>query len=231
MGQSLFLAQMDNAAPVLGIIIGPIGFALGAFLGALSTRYHLSTRQNLLFLAIAATVVSVGTLYLAVFGYKETIKLVDAEIVGCEQVDKLLASQTRMWSEAPAVNRAIRERYRDARPNWQQEIPDMLRARPGAVLTIRIYQEAWVREQKWRWGGISQKVDNWKTTNETQQVFAHVADPGPNSVCEPFTVGERRYSALVYEPSYGTPPATLPAFLWLYVLQQVPSEYVRYIPK
>ena len=231
MGQSLLLAKMDNAAPVLGVIVGPIGLVVGAILGDLSTRYHLSRKQNLLSLVVAVVIVSVGTVYMAVGEFDPTIRLIDAEIVGCREVDKLLASQTQRWSEAPAVIRAIKERYKDARPNWLQEIPDMVRAEPGAVLTIRIYQEAWVREQKWRWGGISKKVDSWKHINETKQVFAPVADPAPNSVCEAFTIGERKFSSEAWETSNSTPPDKLSSFLWLSVFQQVPAEYVRYIPR
>ena len=220
MGQSLLLAEMGTAAPLIGIIIAPIGFVVGALLGGLSVLIHLNTKQNLLFLATAVMIGSIGTLYLTVSEYRETIRLVDAEIVACEPVDKLLASQTKMWSEVTRV-----------RPNWEQDIPSMVRAEPGAVLTLRIYQEAWVREQKWRWGGISKRVDNWKDVNETKQVFAHVADPISSSPCERFVISERKFSALVYEPSEPTPPEKLPAFLWLRVLQPVPPEYIRFIPK
>lgn len=225
MGQSLLLAEMDNAAPVIGLFTGPIGLFVGAFLGALSTRFQLSPRQNLLSLVISLIIGSVGTLYLTVSEFTPTIQLVDAEIVGCESVDKRLVSQTKMWSEVAA------RPHTNARPNWEQEIPDMLRAQPGVVLTMRIYQEAWVREQRWRWGGVSQRVDDWLSANETKQVFAAIAEPVSHLPCESFTIGERRFSALVWEKSNPTPPATLPAFLWLYVLQQVPPEYIRYIPK
>jgi len=225
-GQAILLAAQSDAAPLFGIVVsGPIGLFVGVLLGAWSTRLHLSNEQNLVFLLVAMIAVAVGTLYVAVSKYNETIQLVDAELVGCERVDRLLASQTEMWSEVaarPIVN---------ARPNWQQEIPDMLRAQPGVVLTMRIYQEAWVREQRWRWGGVSHRVDDLQSVNETKQVFAAIADPAPLSPCERFTIGERRFSALVWEKSNPTPPAKLPTFLGLRVLQQVPPEYIRYIPK
>ena len=220
MGQPLLLADPSNVAILWGFIIGPKCFVVGALLGGLSVLLHLNTKQNLHFLAIAAIIAAVVAVYLTVAGYRETIRLVDAEIVACEQVDRLLANQTKMWSKVVAV-----------RPNWVQEIPDMVRARPGAVLTMRIYQEAWVREQKWRWGGISKRVDNWKNINETKQVFAPITDPISTSSCERFVIGERRFSALTYEHSNPTPPEKLPAFLWLFVLQPVPPEYIRYLPK
>ncbi len=228
MGQSLLLAEMDNAAPVIGLFTGPIGLSVGIFLGVLSSRYHLSTKQNLFFLAIAVVAVSVGTLYLTVSEYRETIQLVDAEIVACEPVDKLLASQTKFWSEVAADQNKLNKRVR---PNWEQDIPGMVRAQPGAVLTVRIYQEAWVREQKWRWGEISKRVDNWKNVNETKQVFAHVADPAPHSVCERFVIGERKFASETWETSNPTPPIELSHFLWLPVFQPVPPEYTRFIPK
>lgn len=225
MGQSLLLAEMGTAAPLIGIIIAPIGFVVGALLGGLSVLIHLNTKQNLLFLATAVVVGSIGTLYLTVSEYRETIRLVDAEIVACEPVDKLLASQTKMWSESPAnLDKRLR-------PNWEQDIPGMVRAHPGVVLTIQLFQDAWVREQQWRWGGVSQRVDDWHSVNETEQVFAAITDPMPLSPCERFTIGERRFSALVWEKSNDSPPDTLSRFLWLGVLQRVPPEYIRYIPK
>ncbi len=226
-GAGLLLADMGSAAPLLGIIVvGPIAF-LGVMLGGLSALLRLSTRQNLVFLSIAVTTVTVGTLYLAVSEYKSTIWLVDAEIVNCEHVDQLLASKTKMWSEVVVRPTQIGS----ARPNWQREIPDMLRTQPGVVLMMRIYQAAWVREQQWRWGGISQRADDWQSVNETKQVFAPMADPVPRSPCERFVVGERRFFAVAWEKSNSTPPEKLSRFLWLGVIQQVPPEYVRYLPK
>lgn len=227
-GQPLLLADPSAVASVIGSIsLGLIGLFVGVLLGELSTRLHLSTRQNLLFLAIAVLAGTVGTLCLMVSKYRPDVWLVDAEIVGCERVDRLLASQTKMWSEV-----VVRpDNIRSARPNWEQEIPDMLRAQPGAVLTMRIYQEAWVREQRWSWGGISKRVDDWKSANEIKQVFAAVTGPMPRSPCERFTIGERRFSALVWEKSNLTPPEKLPKFMRLPVLQEVPPEYVRFLPK
>ena len=225
-GQALLLAAQSDAAPLFGIVVsGPIGLFVGVLLGAWSTRLQLTNKQNLAYLLIAVIAVAVGTLYLAVSKYNETIQLVDAEIIGCEQVEQLLASQAKMWSEVAA------RPHTNARPNWEQEIPDMLRAQPGVVLTMRIYQEAWVKEQRWSWGGVSQRVDDWQSVNETKQVFADIAEPVPHSPCKSFTIGERRFSALAWEKSNPTPPAKLPEFLWLYELQQVPPEYVRYIPR
>jgi hypothetical protein len=230
MAQPLLLADPSNVAPVIGIVVtGPIGLVLGALLGGLSDLLHLNTKKNLSLLAIAVIAGSVGTLYLMVSEYSPTVRLIDAEIIGCEQVDQLLASQTKKWSEW--VVREVRAGNRDFRPNWQQEIPDMLRAQPGVVLSVRIYQEAWAREQKWRWGGISKRVDNWKDVNETKQVFAPVADPTPHSVCERFVIGERKFASEAWETSNPMPPKELSRFLWLPVLQQVPPEYIRYIPK
>jgi hypothetical protein len=172
-------------------------------------------------------VCAAGTLYLAVSDYSEAGWLVYVEVTGCERVDRLLESQTKMWSEVVTSPAKIGS----ARPNWKRDVPDMLLAQPGVVLTVRILQEVRVREQKWRWGGISRKVDAWRSTNKTNQVFAGVAESASHSPCERFAIGERRYSALVWEQANDTPPEKLPAFLRLYVLQQVPPEYVRYMPK
>lgn len=229
-GQLLLLKNGDSLGPLLGIFFtGPIGLFLGILLGELSTRYRLSTGQNLLYLAIAVIVGSVGTLYLTVAEYKPIIKLVDAEIVGCEKIDKLLASQAKYWSEGDAANPRPR-----VRPSWEQDIRDMVRAEPGAVLTMRIYRQAWVREQRWSWGDVSQSVDNWKSINETKQVFAAIADSVSYSPCESFTLGERRFSSVIWEETTSKdflPTEKISRFLWLPVLQQVPPEYVRYLPK
>ena len=227
-GQTLLLKNGDSLGPLLGFFTGPIGLFVGVLLGMLSTRYQLSTGKNLLYLAIAAVAGSVGTLYLTVAEYKPIVQLIDAEIVGCEKVDKLLASRIKHWSEVFATQYQYGV---TARPNWEQDIPDMVRTQPGVVLTVRIYQEAWVREQRWSWGSVSQRVDDWKNVNETKQVFAAIADPVPHSPCESFTIGERRFSEAAMENWNSRPPEKLSGFLWIRVLQQVPPEYVRYLPK
>lgn len=228
-GQPLLLKSGDSLGPLLGFLTGPVGVVVGLLLGERSTKYRLDTGQNLLALALAAVAVGGGTLYLTVAEFDPIARLVDAEIVGCERIDKLLASQTEMWSEVAV--RAIRNGDADARPNWKPEIADMLQGPAGAVLTVRIYQAAWVSQQEWRWGSISRRVGRWKNVDETERVFAAVSDPVPPSPCERFVIGERKYSALVDERTNVTPPSKLSAFLWLDALQQVPPEYVRYIPK
>jgi hypothetical protein len=109
-GQFLLLKKsaVNSVAPLLGIFLtGPAGLFLGILLGTWSTRLKLSTSKNLILLVIAVMVVSAGTLYLAVAEFKETVRLVDAEILDCKKIDNLLESQTKMWSEAPAVVQAI----------------------------------------------------------------------------------------------------------------------------
>lgn len=229
-GQFILLEKQANLAPLLGVILtGPAGLLVGILMGELSTRYRLSTRKNLLFLAIAVVVVGGGSLYMTVAEFDPTIRLVDAEIVGCEKIDELLASQAKHWSEGDAANPRPR-----ARPNWEQDIRDMVRAEPGVVLTMRIYRQAWVREQRWSWGDVSQSVDNWKSINETKQVFVAIADSVSHSPCQGFTLGERRFSSVIWEETTSKdflPTEKISRFLWLPVLQQVPPEYVQYLPK
>lgn len=229
-GQALLLADQSDAAPLFGIVVtGPIGLFVGVLLGAWSTRLHLSNKQNIAFLLIAVVTGAVVTLYVAVSKYRETIKLIEAEIVSCERVDRLLEIKSKHWSKEAV--RVLREGVGNPRPNWEQEIPGMLQARPGAVLSIRIYQEAWVSEQKWRWGSISLRVDNWQSSNENQQVFAAITDLSSHAPCERFVLGERGFFALVWEPSSEYPPNKLAQFLGLFELQQVPRAYVRFIPE
>lgn len=223
-GQFWLLKTGDSLGPMLGIILtGPAGFVVGIVLGGFSSKYQLTAWHNVLFLAIAALIVGIGSLYLTVAEYKPVVRLVDAEIVGCEPPDKLLADQTKHWSERIGTT--------PNRPNWQQEIPVMVQTQPGAVLTIRIHREAWVRQQQWRWGEVSIKADRWKSANETKKVFVAINSPGSPAACVHFAVGARRYSSLTWEEFDLIPPEKLSRFLWLPVLQQVPATYVRYLPE
>jgi hypothetical protein len=223
-GQFWLLKTGDNLGPMLGIILtGPVGFILGIVLGGLSSKYQLTVWRNILFLAVATLAVGIGSLYLTVAEFKPVVQLVDAEIVSCEHPDKRLADQTKYWSERIGTT--------PNRPEWQQELPEMVRTQPGAVLTLRIHREAWVRKQQWRWGEVSIKVDKWKSTNETKKVFAEITSPDNRSACGHITVGARRYSSLAWEEFDLIPPEKLSRFLWLPVLQKVPDTYVHYLPE
>jgi len=223
-GQAWLLKTGDSLGPMLGILLtGPAGFVVGIVLGGLSARKQLHTGRNVLFLTITALIVGIGSLYLTVAEYKPVVHLVDAEIVGCEPPDKLLQAQTIHWS--------ARNGTPPNRPNWQQEVPEMVKTQPGGVLTIRIHQEAWVRQQQWRWGEVSIKVDKWKRTSEVKKVFAAISPPGDLAACAHFVVGTRNYSSVAWEDFDLLPPEKLSRFLWLPVLQQVPAAYIRYLPK
>lgn len=225
-GPLQLLAEPGSAAPLLGIFVtGPLGFVLGGLLGWLSVALHWNTKQNVLLFAFAVIAGASSSLFLAVSDYKASGRLADGEIVGCEKVDQLLAAKTKEWSEIVA-----KAKYANVRRNWKEEIPSMVSAQPGAVLSLRIYRETSAREQRWRWGETSRKVDDWKSTDKVVQVFGPVSGTTSLSPCEQFVVGERRFFRLVWEKSNDTPPSRVTAFLGLYVLQDVPPEYRDYLP-
>lgn len=229
-GQDLLLSDTGAVGPLLGIVIAPKAFLIGAGLGLLSALFRLSARRNRVSLLVAVPASAFVTLGVVVVKYTEfpaELHLVEAQIIGCEKPEDVVDDAMRHWIGVIVDSR--RQGSLSPRPNWQQDVPRMLRETPGLVLSLHVVQESAVRIHRWRWGDVWLKADPWTTVDQTKKVFAH-GDAGLGTSCDQIAQGKAGFWALNWEQSAGFPPDALPEFLSLYVIKPVPAEYERFLP-
>lgn len=228
--QDWLLADATPMSFLVGFITAPTAFMIGIVLGVLSELSGLKASTDRMLLLFAIPIMAVATLLLVIFRYTEfspEAYLVEAEITGCEKPQDVIEEKNGYWRDQIAENR--RRGGRNPRPDWQQDVPRMLRETPGLVLSLHVVQESAVRIHRWRWGDVWLKADPWTTVDQTKKVFAH-GDAGLGTSCDQIAQGKAGFWALNWEQSEGFPPEALPEFLSLYVIKPVPAEYERFLP-
>lgn len=203
--------------PLLGFVMGPAGFCLGALVGFVCALVRLGPGSFLAVLGFSALGVAVVTLYASIpgpqHGYKGTI--IDAQIQGCGSIGD-------HWDLAMAATErdvAAQERYQPRiRPDWRQLIEQKKKTGKGVVLSMLVIRERklYARMEPWNRGVIEGLP--WHAVDRTQIYFARFAGDS----CQTYM---KDLSRKMYFPRWeyaAFPPDNVPAFLDLDVLEDVP---------
>jgi hypothetical protein len=226
----IFIGQMvgvDMAqGPLIGIFFtGPAGLCFGALLGFVCAAMRLSPGSFLAVLMVTALCVAVATLYLCIPDpqYKGTI--IVARIHGCRLVSD-------GWDKAvSAMEREVAQQMKwgnRAYPDWKNMIEKKRSTEKGVVLSMSVIRERKVYERKEPWNLGMIEGSPWIPVNATREYFARFA----GGSCNAYT---RDPSRKMYFParerSRYFPPDNVPAFLDLFVLDDVPPAYANLPPR
>lgn len=215
-GNGLLAADPGTAGPLNFFLTTPPSIAIGGGLGALAGSSRMTGWQlTLLFLGLA---LSTAVVCLAVTApeFRPEGNVVEAEVLSCTSASTLIPDRVSHWESEAA--RVTREGVADVRANWRTSVPEMLRSRPGVVLTIRVIKSAWVKERIWRTGRKDRKLSAWRPANYRQDAF--VSDPAASCTSAPVLAATRsRLFLLCWEPSEAYPPSSLPEFLGIFILR------------
>ncbi len=202
--------------PMLGIFItGPLAFAAGGLLGAISAFNNLSTRHNIYALIICSVIVTGLTLNRSTLEPRYLGFVVDAEIRDCKSAQSAVDSSVSRWDKT-----AWTDSYKP-RPNWKTDITNMLRKDKGVILDLFVFRKKTFYENRKPWNKGQRVATDWQVENTTTNYYARY----DGASCVDYNDKTRKLYFPVWEASSVSPPDILPTFLGLYVLEPVPQEY------
>jgi hypothetical protein len=216
----LFFHAGDQG-PLLGIFFtGPVGFVLGLAIGAIVTYARLGATTARAVLAAGALAVGVASLLLSIPAERYQGDLVDATPVRCRPAADVAPEAVAVWDQ----------RFREhtdwtVRPGWKENVPRMLAAEPGVVITLQVHRSRRIFElgKPWRRGKL--RAGPWNTGQQSaSEYFARVK----GGTCDGFELGKRKMYAVRVGPAPSTPPDVLHSFLGCPLLEEVPAAYTPF---
>lgn len=210
-----------DQGPLLGIFFtGPASFVLGLAVGAIVTYARLSPATAKAVLAAGALAVGVASLLLSIPAERYQADLVDATTVRCRPAADVAPEAVAVW------DRRFREHTGwTARPGWKEDVPRMLAAEPGVVITLQVHRSRQIFElgKPWRRGQV--RAGPW---NDRQQSASEYFGRAEGGTCDGFELGRRTIYAVPVGPTPSMPPDVLPSFLGCPLLEEVPAKYTPF---
>jgi hypothetical protein len=215
------LFHSGDQGPLLGIFFtGPVGFVLGLAIGAIVTHARLGAATAKAVLAAGALSVGVASFLLSIPAERYQGDLVDATPIRCRPAADVAPEAVAVWDQ----------RFREhpdwtARPGWKENVPRMLAAEPGVVITLQVHRDRQIfgLEKPWRRGQL--RAGPWKPVQQPATEYFARAEGG---TCDGFELGRRKIYAVRVGPSPSTPPDVLHSFLGCPLLEEVPAAYTPF---
>ena len=195
-------------APMNGIFItGPAGLFCGII--AVIIGRGLSSTAFRLTVLVTAVVIAVFGIVLAIPEPHIAGEVVRASIVRCDAPAKLVPAALSRWQGF--------EGRRSVGANPLSTVP----RDDGVVLLVRVHsrKEFYRHRESWRYGTVT--AGSWMADDRQEQVFARYA----GSDCRAYTPISDTLFAKKWEASSVSPPANLPAFLGLCVVEPVTQDW------
>lgn len=166
------------------------------------------------FLALALTGCGTGEFHVA--------RLVEIEVLGCEDLRPAVAERVSFW-------RAESERLRGKtllRIGWEDSLEEMVDLERGVVLTVRVVSAADVSQKKWFGRAGSTHVGTWRSVGREEKTFL----PARFSECEERVLELRGFFLASHMGRVETPPSHPADFLGLPALLPVSGVFYRHLP-
>jgi hypothetical protein len=207
-----------NQGPMLGLFItGPGGAIAGAILGFLFRILPFGDSVRGQALVLACTALGLGTLWFALPEPAVRARVVDATIGACRPADELIPARIAHWEERIAA-----VSYTAPRDNWRDDTRRMLRETPGVIVDLHVARRNTIVEHRKPWNRGRLEALGWKRIDDTERFFG-------GGTCESYPRGMRVTLKPDGTGSREWPPADLPNFLGVQVLEALPAEYRRLI--
>lgn len=209
-----------NQGPLLGIFItGPGGFLGGALLGLLFGVLPFSDGTRVQALVLCCLLLGGGTLWFALPEPAVKARVLDATIGRCRQAAELMPARIVHWDERIAA-----VTWAPPRAHWREDTQRMLRETPGVVVELDVARSNAILEHRKPWNRGNLSAQGWRRVDDTQRYFG-------GGTCESYPRGKHVLLAPTGTGSDQWPPADLPNFLGVQVLEAVPANYRRLITR
>jgi hypothetical protein len=214
----IFLNPDANQGPLLGILItGPGGLVAGAVLGLLFRILPFTDTTRTQALTLCCTLLGLGTLWFALPEPVVKTRVVDGTIERCRPASELIPASIAEWE-----GRISKVTYAAPRDNWRADTQRMLRESPGVIVDLDVERSNAILEHRKPWERGNLSAQGWRRSGDTRQYFG-------GGECDSYPLGKHVLLAPSGAGSNLWPPADLPNFLGVQVLEPVPANYLRLI--
>lgn len=151
LGPLIFVPEA-NQGPLVGILIsGPAGLLLGSVLLAACTIRGVSARSQWRLLKGTAIIGGLVVILCVQPGPVLRGYVMELEVESCARPIESERSIIDHWSA-----RIADVTWAAARPGWQQDMHDALRAAPGVILTVKVKRQVsiWEKRKPWNRGRL-----------------------------------------------------------------------------
>ena len=215
------LSPDANQGPLLGIFItGPMWTVVGIVFGLLAAATNLRLIVFRTTLAILAAIAGTSTLYFSLGEDRYQGFIVDAEITNCQMPTALVPAATAWWQTEDKENT-----WQELRLGWKDDIAMMVENDRGVVLALKVHRKREIYEQRKPWNYGHLRATHWEPGQNVENYFARYE----GSSCSGYAVGSRKVYAPEWEASQAYTPDNLPSFLRLFVLEQVPVRFQKFV--
>jgi hypothetical protein len=167
----IILRPEANQGPMLGIFItGPGGAALGLLLGTLFRFLPISNESRRRYLVVFSALLAFGTLIFCLPPPENQAVLLEGTVAKCQAPSELTRDAIAAWEK-----RVANAPWANVRAGWQQEVPHMLRANTGVVLTIDVKRQNNIRKHRKPWNSGRMDAEGWNHQEFTRAYFADFA--------------------------------------------------------
>jgi hypothetical protein len=224
----IFLNPDANQGPMLGLFItGPGGAIAGAVLGFFFRILPFSDQIRTQVLMWCCTLLGLGTLWFALPEPVVKARIVDATIERCRPAGELIPASIVEWED-----RIAQVSYAKPRDNWRDDTQRMLRDSPGVIVELHVARSNSILEHRRPWERGRLSAQGWKRIDDTQRYFGGgTCDSYPRGKHVILTPTSRSRPPVAGEGPRPWPPADLPNFLGLQVLEAVPASYQNLVTR
>lgn len=214
----MILRPDANQGPMVGIFItGPGGAAAGLVLGWLFRLLPVSEARRWQALLASAALLGLGTLYFCLPPPETVGRLQQSTVTDCREPAVLTDDAVREWER-----RVADAPWAKVRPRWQDEVPAMLRATPGVVLTLHVSSEKPILRHRKPWNSGRVTAGGWNRPRvDSQRYFADFR----GNRCEDYAAELPVLWVRNGQGSDHWPPDDLPNLLNVARVEEAPPRY------
>jgi hypothetical protein len=215
----ILLSPEANQGPLTGIFItGPGGAAAGLALGTIFRFIPMPDARRWFALFASVGMLVIGTLFFCLPEPERVGTVVEGTIAECQSPEDLADAAIDRWT-----TRVANAPWAKVRGGWQKELPNLLRANTGVVLTFDVARTNSILKRRKPWNRGRIDAQGWTANRATQTYFAHFAGTDCTRYSSQRTVVYLEHG----QRSDMWPPNDLPNLLDLATVTLVPAQYAE----
>ena len=220
----IYLHPTSNG-PLFGFFTGPTAAVIGACVGVVVAVLRPTRKTTCLLFLGFMVAITVTILYFSLPPDQITGFIVDVEVVDCQSPNAAVLAKVDYWKGR--VPRAPSWVY--SRPGWEEDVENMVKEDPGIILTVKVKRRRDIYTKRKSWNNGEIYAEGWTQWSSNPEYLQRCYLRTATDSCGQYSVGSHHVFLLDYDHSNSWPPDTVPGFLMIPFVSDVPQEYRRFV--